>query len=946
MNIVENTVERIHLPAGLVLNVRPSSPGAVGTIALAGGSVTLAATSTSGTKAATVGPFAVPVDLAVNAQGTVSAEVAPLTAAQAQGVAQMGVLYLPGEDVSAAAANLAAIRAQLASTGSCIIASSGRVWIDGTIEPASGQYLQTLPGCKLARRWEGRGMVFHMVRNWFAESGVYPYNLAINSGRLTVPEPGHNRQVGETIYLRDFLGTTLNGPQQIVAVVPGVSWTIAASGSNPTNTQYRMGFVSRYNPMPGSVFTHAAGVVTVLQSGHKRMPGDRIYVQGITGDTAINGPQVLTAVVPGVSWSYEVAGDGTPGGTAQVLGDYDITYDVEFDGNYYDLGGVATQNGTHASMWVHCSRLKGRIANAVGVRLGRAANHNNVTAFYSYAAAGDRTSVCLQFDGLCDARVDHVHGHSDLGDDVLAWGVTEGGTLYEDTLSPVRGNMGRLVGGDVTGYSPTGLFKMYCTSGYDLGHVAIGQIVGEGDSAGATIGDPANGTSGGSFKSLTIGLLDAPKNIFVTNAWSAVGQIEIGTLYDNAVNAAAPDATPGPRFWAAFDHLHIGRLITRVVRTTTAMLSVFPRQGMTVASGGSGYAANDLISLSGGTGVKALIRVVGVGASGAITSAVVEKGGWYYGGLPSNPVAQSQCTGSGTGATFNLTHPAQQTTIDSIYSTMGGTGAQCILVSGGTPIPLDVGTWVHKGPNNAGGSLLRGDRGGDFAEVNIGSLTISGAATITQLQSGSQPIGVNGAGTGFAVGNVVSTTGGTGTAAQCDVIAVKTSNGAIVDIIPRTAGYFSVNPANPVTLTGGSGSGASWQFAFANIVRNINIGILRINGNIASGFGGDGTGQYNVRIGTLEVASGVIANNLFQGFYFQQTYDVKIAQGQNPSGKWILTSGNAKYRIDARHLAIDLGNPVATPAWLQPQEGDMVRNLNATTKGLYGFDGTNWVKVF
>lgn len=92
MNIVENAVERIHLPAGLVLNVRPSTPGAIGTIALASGNVSLAATSTSGSSPATVGPFSVPVDLIVSAQGAVSAEVQPLTAAQAQAVRRSSLL--------------------------------------------------------------------------------------------------------------------------------------------------------------------------------------------------------------------------------------------------------------------------------------------------------------------------------------------------------------------------------------------------------------------------------------------------------------------------------------------------------------------------------------------------------------------------------------------------------------------------------------------------------------------------------------------------------------------------------------------------------------------------------------------------------------------------------------------------------------------------------------
>jgi hypothetical protein len=76
MNLVENTVERIYLPAGLVLVVRPSSPGSIGSVALAEGDAVVTPASTSGANPVSVGPFAVPVTLAVVASGTVSAEVA------------------------------------------------------------------------------------------------------------------------------------------------------------------------------------------------------------------------------------------------------------------------------------------------------------------------------------------------------------------------------------------------------------------------------------------------------------------------------------------------------------------------------------------------------------------------------------------------------------------------------------------------------------------------------------------------------------------------------------------------------------------------------------------------------------------------------------------------------------------------------------------------------
>jgi len=88
----------------------------------------------------------------------------------------------------------------------------------------------------------------------------------------------------------------------------------------------------------------------------------------------------------------------------------------------------------------------------------------------------------------------------------------------------------------------------------------------------------------------------------------------------------------------------------------------------TPASGGTGYALNDYITLPGTTsaavpvGSPVVLQVTGV-AGGVITTVVPADpgtdapaivGGLYF-SIPTNPVAQSSTTGAGVGATFNLT---------------------------------------------------------------------------------------------------------------------------------------------------------------------------------------------------------------------------------------------------------------------------------------------------
>ena len=82
----------------------------------------------------------------------------------------------------------------------------------------------------------------------------------------------------------------------------------------------------------------------------------------------------------------------------------------------------------------------------------------------------------------------------------------------------------------------------------------------------------------------------------------------------------------------------------------------------TVAAGGSGYAVGDEITVAGGTSTTpAVLRVVSV-SSGAVTG-VYQKTPGSYSVKPTNAVAQASTTGSGTGATFNLTWGQAHSTI-------------------------------------------------------------------------------------------------------------------------------------------------------------------------------------------------------------------------------------------------------------------------------------------
>lgn len=107
------------------------------------------------------------------------------------------------------------------------------------------------------------------------------------------------------------------------------------------------------------------------------------------------------------------------------------------------------------------------------------------------------------------------------------------------------------------------------------------------------------------------------------------------------------------------------------VRFKVATDLFIPVTAATVAAGGSGYVVGEVITLattpagSAPIGAPAQLRVLTLGGGGAVATVEVITqvtdqtfGGSYF-AQQTNPVAQSDSSGVGTGATFNLTYGSQ-----------------------------------------------------------------------------------------------------------------------------------------------------------------------------------------------------------------------------------------------------------------------------------------------
>ena len=250
-----------------------------------------------------------------------------------------------------------------------------------------------------------------------------------------------------------------------------------------------------------------------------------------------------------------------------------------------------------------------------------------------------------------------------------------------------------------------------------------------------------------------------------------------------------------------------------------------------VAAGGTGYAVNDVLTLVGGTGTAAQVRVTTV-AAGVITGVTKISGGAYTvnPGSPNSPTG-----GSGTGASLTVTFVVERGYLKAQKAMMDlltlGHVLDLSLVSGGTGYTVgDILTL------NASGAVGIATCRVEVLAVAAGVITqwamrSSGAFSILpNFTSASHPTtggsgtgatfqvtdveasyaaAVASGGNGYAVGNIITVSGGTlhagDPAPQFLVTAV--SGGVVTALRPYRSTRYDVMPTNPAATTGGAGTG-------------------------------------------------------------------------------------------------------------------------------------------
>jgi hypothetical protein len=234
---------------------------------------------------------------------------------------------------------------------------------------------------------------------------------------------------------------------------------------------------------------------------------------------------------------------------------------------------------------------------------------------------------------------------------------------------------------------------------------------------------------------------------------------------------------------------------------------------------------------------------------------------------------------------IELIHPSNTVIVNSVATDANlvlqtkGTGA-LNLAPGSSGVNISNGTTVTAITGTAAGTGYT-----SIPSVVISAPTTAGGVQATataQMQfGGNNPTVVSG-GTGYTAGDVLTVVGGTGTAATITVSTV--SGGVITAAAYATGGTYSVLPTLPVSVTGGTGSNATFNGTFAvrttaYTITNAGSGYVEQPTITFSGGGGSGAAAYATVGGTSIIKSVGSTSGLSMAFQGPRGFNILQLDG-------------------------------------------------------------------
>lgn len=235
--------------------------------------------------------------------------------------------------------------------------------------------------------------------------------------------------------------------------------------------------------------------------------------------------------------------------------------------------------------------------------------------------------------------------------------------------------------------------------------------------------------------------------------------------------------------------------------------SIYCMSSVAVQAGGSGYAVGDTITETGGTAISQAVLTVATLSGSAVATATVTYPGFYT-VKPSDPVAQGSTSGSGSGATFNVTWAAQF--------------ANSIVTNESGAVP-----WQRLGASSFVSGIMAKANSFDFVKsiLTIGSgISLSGATSPATITATLNPTLIP----NYISGLTLSTAGSSSTMSIAAGVANDSTNSTLMKLssaISKTTASWAVGTGNG-GLDTGSIANSTWYHFYE--IERVDTGVVDV----------------------------------------------------------------------------------------------------------------------
>ena len=249
------------------------------------------------------------------------------------------------------------------------------------------------------------------------------------------------------------------------------------------------------------------------------------------------------------------------------------------------------------------------------------------------------------------------------------------------------------------------------------------------------------------------------------------------------------------------------------------------------------------------------IAISAQGSDASVNMTVRSKGNGYVGftsgggsgillGLPNGSANYFTAGSSNTGNGVQFAAAGSDTNISQVFQSKG-TGA-IDLAAGSSGVNISNGGTVT--------ALTRTSSGSSYTTIPSVVITapttaggVQATATVTAVAFGASPTITSG-GTGYTVGDLLTFVGGTFTGSS-NATVTTVSSGVITGITYTNYGQYTVLPTNPISVTGGTGTGATftinnWGIGTIFTITAAGSGYVEQPTVSFSGGGGSGAAAY------------------------------------------------------------------------------------------------------